>query len=226
MRNRNLIFSIVLIIVLIACGKAPITPANNSSQVTYDTIFPLKYFPAYPGSYWIYDNGDTLKVEGFEKYIFNSESFDAVPKYDTLILPKLVLNGIYNFPDTFAFVKGYAISKSKNSDYRDPAFKDILSTTQGSEFTIGAAFQGHKLTGKTIKVDTTISIDGVSYDSVIVTIQFDYACTSMGDSPENCATIKEYYAKNVGLIKREKKAYAIDTVFIKDFELIDFEIVR
>ena len=69
----------------------------------------------------------------------------CAPQYlsaGTLILPKLILNGVF-----FAYVNGYSISKSNASNYRDPAFKEFLSLTEGSEFTIGSAIQGHKITG-------------------------------------------------------------------------------
>ena len=192
----------------------------------YDTIKPLEYFPAYPGSIWIYDNNDTLKVESqYEKFIFNSAGYAAVADYDTLILPKLILNGIYNPNDTFGYVREYSISQSNESNYRDPAFKEFLSLTEGAEFTIGGAIQGHKMTGKTIKVDTTIYIGTKKYENVIMTIQYDYACVSgTGGTPEDCATLREYYAKDVGLIKREKRNYPIGTDFVKDIELIKYEI--
>ncbi|HON18674.1 MAG TPA: hypothetical protein PK990_05840 [Salinivirgaceae bacterium] len=207
---------------VISCEKDNTTKTNDS--VAYDTIKPLEYFPAFPGSYWIYDNNDTLKVaDHYEMYVFNSAGYTAEPDYDTLILPKLILNGIYNRPDTFAYVNGYSISKAKESGYRDPAFKELLSLTEGAEFIIGGADQGHRITGKTIKVDTTIYIGTTEYRNVIVTIQFDYACVlGPGNSPENCATLREYYAKDVGLIKRERKNFPINTDFVKDIELIKF----
>ena len=216
----------MILIGLVSCkDDKEIKPENN---VIYDTVKPLEYFPAFPSSYWIYDNNETLKVaDKYEKYIFNSADYTSEPNYDTLILPKLILNGIFNPPDTYAYVQKYSISKSKESNYRDPAFKEILSLIEGSEFTIGAAIQGHKFTGKTIKVDTSIIIGTKQYENVIITIQFDYACVSgTGGTPEDCATIREYYAKNVGLIKREKRNYPIETDFVKEFELVEYEIKK
>jgi hypothetical protein len=224
MSKTLILVAITVIIGFISCKEDNGTdPVDN---VVYDTIKPLDYFPAYPGSYWIYDNNDTLKVaEQYEKYIFNSAGYSAVPDIDTLILPKLILNGIYNPTDTFAYVNGYSISKSNKSNYRDPAFKKLLSLIEGAEFTIGGAIQGHKITGKTINADTTIIIGTTEYKNVIMTIQFDYACVlGTGSSPEDCATLREYYAKDVGLIKRESRNYPMDTVFTVDFELTQYMI--
>lgn len=186
----------------------------------------MEYLPAFPGSYWIYDNNDTLKVaDQYEKYIFNSAGYTAVPDYDTLMLPKLILNGVFNQPDTYAYLNEYSISKSNESNYRDPAFKELLSLTEGSEFTIGGAIQGHKIKGKTIKVDTTIYIGTTEYKNVIMTIQYDYACVlGTGGSPEDCATLREYFAKDVGLIKRETRNYPIEIEFVKDIELIKYKL--
>ncbi len=205
---------------LTSCGK-------DNDGTSKDTIMPLDYFPAFPSSYWVYDNNDTLKVaDEYEIYIFNSAGYAAVPDLVTLNLPKLILNGIFNQPDPYAYVNGYSISKSTMSHYRDPAFKGILSLTEGSEFIIGGAFQEHKITGKTVKVDTTIKIGTSKYNNVIMTIQYDFACISgTGGTPEDCATIKEYYAKNVGLIKREKKN-PLDTNFIKEIELVSYKIFK
>ena len=62
---------------------------------------------------------------------------------------------------------------------------------------------------------------------MIITIQFDYACVSgSGGSPEDCATLREYYAKDIGLIKRETRNYPIDTDFVKDIELIKYKIIK
>lgn len=226
MRNTFGFGVIIFLTGLISCDKD--TETNPSNSVVYDTIQPLNYFPAYPGSYWVYDNNDTLKVAGqYEKYIFNAAGYTAEPDYDTLILPKLILNGVFNLTDTYAYVNGHSISKASESNYRDPAFKELLSLTEGSEFIIGGAVQNHKITGKTIKVDTVITIGAIEYNDVVMTIQFDEACVSgTGGSPEDCATLREYYAKDIGLIKREMSNHSTESGFIKDFELISWEIKK
>lgn len=224
---RKTFIIITALIGLISCEKDKEAKMDNS--VVYDTIIPLNYFPAFPGSYWIYDSNDTLKVANqYEEYIFNSAGFTAVPDFDTLFLPKLILNGVFNPTDTFAYVNGYSISKAKKgSHYRDPAFKGLLSLNEGSQFSIGGSFQGHKIIGKTIKVDTTISIGTVEYKNVIVTIRFDRACElGLGVTPEECAYLREYYAKDVGLIKREVRSSITNTDFVKDIELVKYEIIK
>lgn len=185
-----------------------------------ETVYPLPYFPAYPGSYWIYQNNLTLRVaDQYEEYIFNKNSYDDVPDYDTLLLPKLIANGIFNGPDSFAYVKEYSISKAKNSGYRDPAFYGILSEEEGARFPITGSFGGYQTIGKTIKVDTTITVNDVEFQHVIIVIRYDAACPM---SNEVCATQKEYYARDVGLIRRENREYP--NGMVTTLELVDYKI--
>ena len=223
--RKTIIFGVITVLIgLISCVKDNETKPDDS--VIYDTIKPLDYFPAYPGSYWIYDDNDTLKVaDQYEKYIFNSAGYTAEPDYDTLILPKLILNGVFNSPQTFAYVNGYSISQS-TGNYRDPAFKDILSVNQGDELIIGGAVQGHQIRGRVVKTDTTIEVNGSIYENVIITIHFDNYWSGYGMTETEYAFEREYFAKDVGLIKREIKNYPIDTEFKNDIELIKYEINR
>ena len=222
MKTTCAFVALIVVIGLISCEKDPETKPEDT--IVYDTIKPLEYFPAFPGSYWIYDNNDTLKVaDQYEKFIFNSAGYTAEPDYDTLILPKLILNGSYNQNDSIAYVKEYSISQS-SGNYRDPAFKEILSLNQGDELSIGGAVQGHQIQGRVIKTDTTMIINGTNYENVIVTIHFDNYWSGYGMTETEYAFEREYFAKDVGLIKREIKKYPIETEFKKDIELIKFEI--
>lgn len=211
-----------MILVGVSCEN---NEKGNPDSPIYDTIRPLDYFPAFPGSFWIYSNSDTLKVaNNYEKYIYNSSEYDELPDYDTLVLPKLILNGIYNPNDTFAFVYKYSLSKSSKSSYRDYALKVILSETEGTRFYITSAWDGHCNTVITVKKDTSIIVQGKQYDKVIMTMQYDDYWTNQGVSRNKCAYLKEYYAKGVGLIKREERNYPINTVFLTAFELTKYKI--
>lgn len=218
--------AISFLIGLMSCVKD--NPTKPDTNIVYDTIKPLDYFPAFPGSYWVYDSNDTLKVaEDYELYVFNSAGYTAEPDYDTLVLPKLRSNRIYNSGDSCAFVNGYSISKGENSETRDPSFKSILSETEGSTFTIGGRWQYHQIMGKTIKTDTSIMIGDTKYDKVLITIEFDVACNEQGGYPvDSCAYKREYYAKGIGLIKRESGGYIPNENWITDFELKEYDIKK
>ena len=229
MRETAFIAIITVLIALTSCKKDDEIKSDdlkpNVSGV-HDTIKPLDYFPAFPGSYWIYDNYDTLKVaDQYEKYIFNSAEYSAVPDYDTLYLPKLILNGVYNPTDTFAFVREYSISKAGKSDYRAPSFKYIISEYEDSTFIIGGRIENHQIMGKTIKTDTSVTVGTKTYDDVLITIELDIACNEQGGYPiDSCAYKREFYANGVGLIKRESGGYIPNENWITDFELKNYHI--
>ena len=211
----------LLIVFLILIG---VFSCRKDIVKNYETVVPLDYFPAYPGSYWVYDNNDTLKVlDYYQPYIFNSSSYSSSPNYDTLMLPKLILNGIYNKGEKYAFVKEYSISKPHNSNYKIPPFITFLTLTENGKFSISEYYQGEHIVGKTIKKDTSVLIGNTMYNNVIITIHYNEACSGYY-SQEECASVREYYAKGVGLIKRESKNPVLDTVYTKTFEIVDFYI--
>ena len=53
---------LLFVVFLYSCDKSDVM---NDGTVTlnYDTIRPLSYLPVYPGSYWIYDDGDSVFTE-------------------------------------------------------------------------------------------------------------------------------------------------------------------
>jgi hypothetical protein len=229
MKNFSLLtINTLIVIFLFSCSKeipteAPASKPATPTPLMLDTIKPLEYFPAYPGSYWKYSNNATMRVsDQYMMYVYNSASYSAPPHYDTLVLPQLSTEGIYPVGgDSYMYINEYSRSKGSPSSYRDPAFAGILETTEGKLFAIGGAFQGHAKAGQTIKTDTSIFIGTQQYEHVIVTVEFDYACRYVGGLPvEECAYKREYYAKDIGLIKREIK----DSIFKTAFELVEYNI--
>lgn len=183
----------------------------------YDTIKPLDYFPAFPGSYWIYNNGDTLRVEdNYKLCIYNHAYYLYPPDFDTLYLPKFLPNSIYGD----VFIMGYSITN--HGSYKDPPFRGILSETEGGCFYV-ASLVDSKVEGMTIKKDTSIMINNITYNNVIITIQYNTRFISPC-SPEVYAGVKEYYAKGIGLIRREVRNFPFDTIYRVDCELLDYNI--
>lgn len=224
--KRILFFTIIVILIgFNSCHKDNDTTYNSIyNNVIIGTIKPLDYFPAFPGSYWVYNIDDSLKVaDDYKKYIFNSNAYDESEDYDTIYFPKLLTKNVYNPGDSCSYVNGYSISKAQNSSYKDPAFKYILSETEGSTFIITAPWQNHQIIGKTINIDTSIIVGNTTYVSVLVTIELDMACS--GQYPmDSCAYKREYYAKGVGLIKRESGGYIPNDNWTTDFELKEYYI--
>lgn len=225
--KRILIFLLLyLSIGFIACDgeddfifPEPISSPHPIVHV-YDTIKPKEYFPAFPGSYWVYNNGDTLRVEENYKLCvyFQGGHYVPYPHNDTIVLPKFYPNSIYGA----VFIRGYSITNLGGTSSEMP-FSEILTETEGGTFYITPSYAGNQNLGETIKKDTTIIVNNVTYNDVIVTYQYNriFMC-----SPEICGYRKEYYAKGVGLIKLEERDFPVDTNLRVVLELTDYNIVR
>ena len=210
MKANNLLVIIILLLIS-SCER---------SDESIMKIAPLEYFPAYPGSYWVYSNKDTIRVnENYEKCTYRSSDFTASEQHETVLLPRLSKNNIFNS----AFVKEYSITNSSGLSH-DSYFREILNIIEGGSFYITSSYSGHQNIGITIKTDTTIVLNGVTFENVIVTIQYDSYFAGMGKTPLECAHVREYYAKNIGLIKRESRSYPVESNFHLNFELVEYKI--
>ena len=202
--------------VLLGCEKK-----ESEAPLIIEKVEPLSYFPAFPNSWWKYNNGDTLKVApAYETHIFNSSSYTAVEDLDTLRLPRLILNGFFNPQDSLAYILEHSISKASNSSYRDPSFIKLLTTTEGSNFVIKSSWMGMGLNGRTTRIDTSIVVQGRTFENVIEVIHYVVGCPG---TFQDCTVSREYYAKDVGLIRRDNKEL-FDSQFSTEFELVDYSI--
>lgn len=80
MKHLYLLF---IILILFSCNK-------YEEVNEYETIYPLPYLPAFPGSYWKYldENGDTVVINTDPEYKLHSyESFEL---YSTKTVPVYV----------------------------------------------------------------------------------------------------------------------------------------
>lgn len=206
---------IAVLISLLSCQKND----GPDGEEVYDTIRPLSYFPAYPGSWWAYNTGDTLKTKAdYQLYTYISECGDFT-NTRTLVLPQFHSNKIYGS----RYIYEYLLSNPLLNCYYPLPFIQILSDTLGQVFIKGEPDFYQQTLGKTIVKDTTLTINGRQYENVIITIEFDRGCSEGSDyTSEQCATMREYYAKGIGLIKREKGRNLIFEEWTTEYELIDF----
>lgn len=202
---------------MISCEKN----GTTDEEPILDTIPPGEYFPVYPGSWWVYQKGDTLKTaDDYQEFTYISDC-DDLRNTRSLALPLFLDNNIYGS----RYVNRYMLS-NPFLDCRYPLpFIPVLSDTLGQVFVKGVPDLYHHLLGKTIAKDTSIKINGVVYEDVIITIEYDRACSeSSGYTPVQCATMKEYFARGIGLIKREKGRNIVYTEWETEYEIRDFHI--
>ena len=240
--------------------------AACKEEPQYDTLYPKAYFPAYPGSYWVYSNGVTKVTDAYYRlHTINTQDV-YVPIYDGKVVIGYTVDDkqIINFDDASwkvdEFQDNNIYRKIVNLDtsldiiqypYHDSIHCDTIfeqydsipvdtifslvevSDCNGSEYcdtvfvncdTAGCDTLFYTLLEQivyydTLIVDTIISnCDSIShYDSVIVVREFTNSLDEL-----NCWFTQEYYAKNVGLVKKEVSSCSDSTATITEFELVKY----
>jgi len=174
---------------MIQVGFDTIPPPDTTILVEgYDTIFPLSYFPAYPGSYWEYIDTDS-----------NTSIKKTDPEY---ILDYYVLAGYYS--DTFYVpvyastpIWGYAAHTGGTSYNGIQMFKTILSETEPVGYNWRIYFwSGQEVRRKIIAKDASIVIQNQVYEPTIVVLEYQ-------PNWYWYEVAKRYYTKDIGLVKEE-----------------------
>jgi len=204
-KSLVVLFSGLILLTSMHCGKKD----DSENQIPrYDTAFPHPFFPAWPGSYWIYSSDDTLKALNYKLLIYNKADYDAMPDYDTVVVIKLKIKNIFNLPDTFALLKGNEIMKSSQNSYRDKPFRPLYSTTMGT-FYGSSPWQGHSTIGETIATDTTLTLDNHTFTRVVVCIWYDNEAAGFLGKWQ-AVYRREFWAEGTGLIRRDEKPVPSD----------------
>lgn len=246
-----------------------------------ETIYPEDYFPVYPGSWWLYSNGE-LKTTS-SGYVLHAYEADIASPYETEEAFVPYWDGHYV----------YAYSITQNSI--EFPLKQILHETKHEEWTVGY-IEGVDILRKTISKNISIEIIQYPYndpencdtlfDQIEVYIAdstWELVQISTCASAENCDTVfiedlengiiyplfyewqtiydydtifditlincdsirtydsvivvkefienldfdtcwisKEYYAKKIGLIKREIGSCADSSASVTDFEIVKY----
>lgn len=238
-------------------------------EQNYETLFPEEYFPAYPGSYWVYSNGITKTTEAYYRlHTVNSEDV-YVPVYDGKIVNgysvgnKEIINfngsawqvGEFDGMEIYREIIDLDTSlRIIQYPYNDPSYCDTIFEEVTS-----------------IPIDTTINLIEVNNcdgyfdcDTVLINCDNPHSCdtlyyalleeiiyydtTFIDTVLTNCDSItmyydvivvkeyvsnlddldcwfyKEYYAKDVGLVKREVASCSESTSNITEFELVRYHI--
>jgi len=211
MRQNALFFFIILII---CCSKESDTGKNDewkNDEVKIDTIFTSEYFTAYPNSYWMYktSNNDTVIHKTDSKY-FQFSNYDAYHNpYDS----SLYYAPLYDS----RIVKKYSIA-TYLTDYHSSRWRLFIddSLYHGKVFWSCYIWPNTHRKGKVMNIDTTIFLNSVKYDSVIVIMEYE---DEVGYRIHN---VKYYYAKHIGIIKR-MEWWEYDSI-INEENLIEYKI--
>ncbi len=199
-----LTLSCILFTNLFSCKK---DDPNN----LYDTIFPLSYFPVYPGSFWEYVNylNDTNRLVTDPAYVldFYIEGSAAYVS-DTFYVP--VYDGVP--------IWGYEAHTGPISHAGSYPLTRILSDSLpvGSSWVIHS-WSGTAISRKIIAKDTSIMIHNQEYSPTIVVEEY------YSEGPPSYTWIaRRYFTENIGMIKEElfnMPDSTISTSYIIDYHL-------
>lgn len=173
---------------ILICFISLFTFCKKEEIKNYQTIYPLPYFPVYPGSYWKYNDsiGNISEIKTSDNYMLHSFYFDD---FDGLLTDSVYVPFWNGIP-----VYGYSIPES-GSGY-SLTLLPLLKEEAGASW----CFSGYKWSYdyKVISKDTSIVVNDTTFDNVIVVKKY-YPGNSWSPPATNHSLT--YYAKNVGLIK-------------------------
>ncbi|MFK7784453.1 MAG: hypothetical protein AB8B56_05010 [Crocinitomicaceae bacterium] len=217
---RLTISLLALSIIAVSCKKEdppqadcePVVIQNNN----IDTIFPSDYIMAYPGSWWVYDDG----------FIDNCTSWEAVPirtkntyngciyiHEDMWILPK---GNIFN--NLTAFDKAILNYPDSNSTRKIPIFDTLVGTFYDSLIEGGSGEHAYtqNWTGETLdRIDSmTIGVN-TYYDVIHVRTIVDWNYDLQSDATY---IVDRWFSKGVGMIKWIR---SLNGWISTDVELVD-----
>ncbi len=171
---------------------------------TLDTIPPYEYLPVYPGSYWVYSNGDTIRTN--PEYIKSAVFFKHSP-------PLVYDQGHGNnyFPNDSVYlpiwdgipVLGYS---SVNYIIEYIPLIPILTNDVGSTVFLSTDNRSSCSAFMTESLDTTLTIGNNTFFEVIQTSiwsMYHGSCWDYPDKRHMLSHSKRFYAKGVGLIREE-----------------------
>lgn len=164
---------------IVAAGLAVFAACGDGSDPKY--IAPEAYLPAYPGSYWDYTDGTRVRATAYELHSYRP-STTSTDYTDECYVP--VWDGHYLY---------------KYSIYQpSPLYpKKELLRAKGSAVWIVDENNGDKLKRSEVLIDS-LAVGDSLYKSVYRVTEF---LESLDDTDH--WNIREYYAKNVGLVKVE-----------------------
>ncbi|MBP7508544.1 MAG: hypothetical protein KA807_12020 [Prolixibacteraceae bacterium] len=202
---------VLLVFTIIGCSKENDDGNKNTNEVKIDTIFPRNYFPAYPNSYWMYvtSKNDTIVHKTDSIYFLNTNYDPYKNPYDSSLYYAPRYDG--------KTVKGYLLELG-TTDYHSSRWRLLIddSLYTNKVFSSCYIWPNANWYGKVMNIDTTILLNSNQYDSVIVIMEY-----SSPPGYEN-QYIKYYYAKNIGIIKKEEW-YLYDNITYEE-NLIDYKI--
>lgn len=227
---RTTFFFTVAVILLIGCQQDPAVPPANPippspadttagdtvppvGTTTWDTIYPKCYFPAWPGSYWTYEDldghqtthtaGPFLLRSNYNPWFAPTDTSHCcwVATYDSLML------------------MGYAL---EHGVYRpapsDSPWAQLIpdSIYLGEHFDSFRIYPATEFYGEVLSTDSTMVVHGVTYPHTLIIGIGPY----WGLYTQVCA-----YVCGVGMIRRTDLEFETGQVLAQE-DLVDYHVTH
>jgi len=198
MKERRLIFIIILFFITLYCCKKPKEFPNSPLYIM--TVSP--YFPCYPKSYWMYLDSSgiisTIKVD--DEYVEYRIKTDD----DTINAPALfpIINGSYYF-DGFKIIRVKGQNNYTKQTYEYDIFEPVVIMRGESDFLTQISYPWIQAQSYEKSIDS-LMVNGILYD----TIEVNKILFNDVNKPY---PILRYFSKNVGLIL-EQVIYHQDSI--------------
>ena len=208
-------------ILFVGCKKDKCNTINSISY-SHDTIYPHAYFPAYPGSYWVYNDNMTIQVEPdyipFKLIETNKYNDCKAITKEEVLLPKIG----EQFISYDRFIEYF--SEEHNSEYLLFSDQTNWQSWQDpeSKYTTSKIFNdvAYSKMRTLIGFQENLIVNSVTYNDIMVIEELSFAHYS-GTHLTDVDTF--YYAKNVGIIRQLNQHYSSNPPFAVDtFDLTNY----
>lgn len=198
-------------------APAAVTPPTPAA--TNDTLFPLNYFPAYPGSYWTYVDSNNDTTTSYTDPTWYQDHYEITFPFSSLFYSDTMYTA--RFTDSYhnhSPVWGYRANVGSISNAGSDPMHRLVSDSLpvGSSWPI-RAYTGNYIDRKIVAVNQTIVIGAVSYFPTIVVEEY-YA----SGPPTYIWLARRYFTKDIGIVREEFYDYTDSTTNTCD--LIDYYI--
>lgn len=207
MKKHLILMVLVLAALTQSCKKAGCYN-NEEVSISFDTVPMHPYFPAYPGSFWEYDDGSMTVVEEYNFKKLNKSHM----KYDTCLFEYNSVQPVINYSNEHFLLGNRFYSKDNQSQFGAHFFhSEVIDTILGKTLLSkyvdyggnGSSSAGiSSYTEKVIEILPSLTIQDTTYLNVVKTEYIHYHGGGYYGSLIIQKTHK-YYAKDVGLIALE-----------------------
>lgn len=194
--SKRTVFFLLFSLLFSACQKDKVL----NQPLCEEIIPPGAYFPGFPGSWWSYSSsmGDSFDYEmatGYKTHYFGCMPF--LKSRNKYLLGSSLLQTVY-----VGMGGSFQIDSPIYSLIEDSIMICPISFATNKEDAFFSNIESVRFRRVTTNLDTSLTVNAVFYSDVIEVFEFDIT------NPEH--RYLDYFAKNVGLIRRDSLA-ASDT---------------